>query len=43
MQVASVEARSILTPTGGFLLGFSHTLNPYRGCSFGGALCGVYC
>jgi DNA repair photolyase len=43
MRVASVPARSILTPTGGFLLGFTHTLNPYRGCSFGGALCGVYC
>jgi DNA repair photolyase len=43
MHVASAPARSILTPTGGFLLGFTHTLNPYRGCSFGGALCGVYC
>jgi DNA repair photolyase len=43
MRVAPVAARSILTPTGGFLLGFTHTLNPYRGCAFGGALCGVYC
>jgi DNA repair photolyase len=43
MRTASVPARSILTPTGGFLLGFTHTLNPYRGCSFGRALCGVYC
>lgn len=38
-----VAAKSILTPTGGYLLGFTHTLNPYRGCAFGRALCGVYC
>ena len=43
MQVEIAPARSILTPTGGFLRGFTHTLNPYRGCSFGSALCGVYC
>lgn len=43
MQTARVPAKSILTPTGGFLAGFTHTLNPYRGCSFGRALCGVYC
>jgi DNA repair photolyase len=41
--VETVAARTILTPTGGFLLGFTHTLNPYRGCAFGRALCGVYC
>ncbi|MHC4407942.1 MAG: radical SAM family protein [Planctomycetota bacterium] len=33
----------ILTRTGGFLEGFSHSLNPYRGCSFGGTMCGSYC
>jgi DNA repair photolyase len=39
-----VEHRSILTPTGGFLKrGYTHTLNPYSGCSFAGALCGVFC
>jgi DNA repair photolyase len=43
MQVETQPARTILSPTGGFLRGFTHTLNPYRGCSFGGALCGVYC
>jgi DNA repair photolyase len=37
------EARSILTRTGGFLHGFSHSLNPYKGCSFGKSLCGAYC
>ncbi|MBI3725259.1 hypothetical protein HY251_15110 [bacterium] len=43
METGVVPARSILTPTGGFLEGFTHTLNPYRGCAFGRALCGVYC
>ncbi len=28
------EARSILTPTGGYLRGFTHSLQPYAGCSF---------
>jgi len=41
--VEEAEARSILTRTGGFLFGFSHSLNPYRGCSFGNSLCGTYC
>ncbi|HIN33445.1 MAG TPA: hypothetical protein EYM83_05815 [Nitrospirales bacterium] len=43
MNVAEIEAKSILTPTGGFLAGFSHTLNPYVGCSLGGSLCGMAC
>jgi DNA repair photolyase len=30
-----------LTKTGGFLLGFSHTLQPYIGCAFGCAYCYV--
>lgn len=39
-----LEQRSILTPTGGFLkAGYTHTLNPYSGCSFAGGLCGVFC
>lgn len=39
-----LEQRSILTPTGGFLKqGYTHTLNPYSGCSFAGGLCGVFC
>jgi len=41
--VEEADARSILTRTGGFLFGFSHSLNPYRGCSFGNALCGKFC
>jgi DNA repair photolyase len=43
MRLAHAQPRTILTPTGGFLAGFTHTLNPYRGCSLGGAACGVYC
>lgn len=43
MTVTEYEAKSILTPTGGFLTGFSHTLNPYVGCSLGRSLCGMAC
>ncbi|MCZ6779192.1 MAG: hypothetical protein O7F16_09510 [Acidobacteria bacterium] len=44
MQVHEIQVRSILTRTGGFLReGYSHTLNPYRGCAYGGALCGLPC
>jgi len=43
VKVREVECRSILTRTGGFLHSFSHSLNPYRGCSFGNTLCGVAC
>ena len=42
-SLREVECRSILTRTGGFLSAFSHSLNPYRGCSFGRTLCGVAC
>jgi DNA repair photolyase len=34
-------SRSIVNRTGGFLSGFTHTLNPYHGCSYGKTLCGV--
>ncbi len=42
-DVRLVECKSILTKTGGFLGSFTHTLNPYAGCSFGVDGCGVYC
>lgn len=42
-DVRLVECKSILTKTGGFLASFTHTLNPYAGCSFGADGCGVYC
>ncbi len=46
MTIAITEARvrSILTRTSGFLRGVcSHSLQPYRGCSYGRSLCGVGC
>lgn len=32
---STTQAKRALTPTGGFLGGFSHSLNPYIGCAFG--------
>jgi DNA repair photolyase len=43
-SVAQIENASMLTPTSGFLKsGYTHTINLYQGCSFAGALCGVFC
>jgi DNA repair photolyase len=43
-RVGTVRVKSILTRTGGYLSGIaSHSLQPYRGCSFGRSLCGVGC
>jgi DNA repair photolyase len=43
-DIPSLPIRSILTETGGFLkTGFTHTINPYVGCAFAGALCGTFC
>lgn len=33
--------KTMLTPTGGFLSGYTHTLNPYSGCAFSCAYCYV--
>jgi DNA repair photolyase len=42
--IQAINNKSILTPTSGFLAsGFTHTLNPYVGCAFAGALCGTFC
>jgi hypothetical protein len=39
-----IDNATILTPTSGFLAtGYTHTLNPYVGCAFAGALCGTFC
>lgn len=44
MEITHVEVRSILTRTTGYLHGIAtHSLQPYRGCSFGNSLCGVGC
>jgi len=41
MQVREVTCRGIINKTGGFLAGFTHTINPYHGCSYGRTLCGL--
>ncbi|MGQ0635915.1 MAG: hypothetical protein ACT4QC_14985 [Planctomycetaceae bacterium] len=44
VEVSIVDVRNILTRTSGFLREVtSHSLQPYRGCTFGNALCGVGC
>ena len=44
ITVTEVTVRSILTRTSGYLDGIaSHSLQPYRGCTYGNALCGVGC
>lgn len=44
MQIELTEIRNALTRTSGYLKTVSsHSLQPYRGCSFGHALCGVGC
>ncbi|GIW72135.1 MAG: hypothetical protein KatS3mg102_1677 [Planctomycetota bacterium] len=44
VQVSEVRVRSILTRAGGYLRAVcSHSLQPYRGCTFGRALCGAGC
>jgi DNA repair photolyase len=43
-RAGEARVKSILTRTGGYLTGIaSHSLQPYRGCSFGRSLCGVAC
>lgn len=41
MNVREVTCRTIINKTGGYLSGFTHTINPYHGCAFGRTLCGV--
>ena len=41
VQVFPRQARSILTRTGGYLEGFTHTLQPYVGCGFSCLYCYV--
>ena len=44
MDVIEVEVKNILTRTSGFLKTVtSHSLQPYRGCTFGNSMCGVGC
>ncbi|WP_135554177.1 SPL family radical SAM protein [Paenibacillus cymbidii] len=41
VSVGSKPARRLLNPAGGFLEGYSHTLNPYVGCAFACSYCYV--
>ena len=44
IRASTTRVRSILTRTSGYLSDVcSHSLQPYRGCSFGNSLCGVAC
>jgi len=44
VELSLAHIRNILTRTSGFLQTVtSHSLQPYRGCTFGNALCGVGC
>ncbi|MBX9791067.1 MAG: hypothetical protein K2Y37_19280 [Pirellulales bacterium] len=44
MELSVVQIGNVLTRTSGYLRTVSsHSLQPYRGCSFGRALCGVGC
>jgi DNA repair photolyase len=43
-SVVPVQVERILTRSSGYLVGVtSHSLQPYRGCSYGRSLCGVGC
>ncbi|WP_139488599.1 SPL family radical SAM protein [Brevibacillus dissolubilis] len=41
MDITHKVPSKVLTPTGGFLTGYTHTLNPYVGCSFACSFCYV--
>lgn len=41
MRVTEITCKRLVTPTGGYLHGFTHTINPYHGCSLGRSLCGL--
>ncbi len=44
LDVSEASVRGILTRASGYLAGAtSHSLQPYRGCTYGNALCGVAC
>ena len=44
IEVKMVEVKNVLTRTSGFLKTVtSHSLQPYRGCTFGRSLCGMGC
>jgi DNA repair photolyase len=42
VMVEEIQAKTILNPTGGFLVTYTHSLNAYQGCAFGRNSC-PYC
>src|SRR5437868_925937 len=44
LQITETTVKNVLTRTSGYLREVtSHSLQPYRGCTFGNSLCGVGC
>jgi DNA repair photolyase len=42
-SLPTIDNKTILTATEGFLAGYTHTINLHQGCSFAGSLCGLFC
>ncbi|MFN0207373.1 MAG: hypothetical protein ACKVS6_13795 [Planctomycetota bacterium] len=42
-SIREIETKTALTPTGGFLRGYTHSFSPAIGCMLGKTTCGVYC
>lgn len=42
-KIEAIRVKSALTPTGGFLKGFTHTFSPAIGCLLGKSTCGAFC
>lgn len=43
VKIEYIQTKSALTPTGGFLSGFTHTFSPAIGCLLGKTTCGSFC
>jgi DNA repair photolyase len=41
VEICHKVPKQLITPTGGYLTGYSHTLNPYGGCAFACSYCYV--